>query len=300
MWFLLLWFTVSTNPEQSLTCFYLNPKGVHCQESITSNNQSSSLTKLLVFTGWKSHLICELPAKNHNLALSFLCNRYTTGTVMSVTLSCDHRVVDGAVGAQWLAAFKTYLEKPMTMLLWSKMSDDNISLTIVITVRERETGKAATRMIQGTRDKETKTWRKMKYRGKRQGASCVAFYYLHCFSHLYIIIPLICLLCSFLAFKDWPKSRARTFLEWLVSTGLQYCQHLKGIFHGKVSSHRVTKLCVFNSPVMNTVISCGLCFRIHQRNGWYLKVRSSISPNILLEWEEFQSPSKLTLKLSSL
>ena len=171
---------------------------------------------------------------------------------MSVTLSCDHRVVDGAVGAQWLAAFKTYLEKPMTMLLWSKMSDDNISLTIVITARERETGKAATRMIQGTRDKETKTWRKMKYRGKRQGASCVAFYYLHCFSHLYIIIPLICLLCSFLAFKDWPKSRARTFLEWLVSTGLQYCQHLKGIFHGKVSSHRVTKLCVFNSPVMNT------------------------------------------------
>lgn len=42
---------------------------------------------------------------------------YITGTVMSVTLSCDHRVVDGAVGAQWLAAFKNYLEKPLTMLL---------------------------------------------------------------------------------------------------------------------------------------------------------------------------------------
>lgn len=36
---------------------------------------------------------------------------------MSVTLSCDHRVVDGAVGAQWLAAFKSYLEKPFKMLL---------------------------------------------------------------------------------------------------------------------------------------------------------------------------------------
>ena len=36
---------------------------------------------------------------------------------MSVTLSCDHRVVDGAVGAQWLSAFKNYLEKPLTMLL---------------------------------------------------------------------------------------------------------------------------------------------------------------------------------------
>ena len=37
--------------------------------------------------------------------------------VMSATLSCDHRVVDGALGAQWLAAFRTYVEDPMTMLL---------------------------------------------------------------------------------------------------------------------------------------------------------------------------------------
>lgn len=36
---------------------------------------------------------------------------------MSVTLSCDHRVVDGAVGAQWLAKFKQLLEKPYTMML---------------------------------------------------------------------------------------------------------------------------------------------------------------------------------------
>ncbi|BFZ11185.1 hypothetical protein BsWGS_14223 [Bradybaena similaris] len=37
--------------------------------------------------------------------------------VMSVTLSCDHRVVDGAVGAQWLTEFKTLMEKPESMLL---------------------------------------------------------------------------------------------------------------------------------------------------------------------------------------
>ena len=42
---------------------------------------------------------------------------FTTAQVMSVTLSCDHRVVDGAVGAQWLQAFKSYIEKPNTMLL---------------------------------------------------------------------------------------------------------------------------------------------------------------------------------------
>ena len=38
-------------------------------------------------------------------------------TVMSCTLSCDHRVVDGAVGAQFLAAFKKFVEDPLTMLL---------------------------------------------------------------------------------------------------------------------------------------------------------------------------------------
>ncbi|XP_054269137.1 dihydrolipoyllysine-residue acetyltransferase component of pyruvate dehydrogenase complex, mitochondrial-like isoform X1 [Macrosteles quadrilineatus] len=40
-----------------------------------------------------------------------------TADILSVTLSCDHRVVDGAVGAQWLQAFKSLLEDPQTMLL---------------------------------------------------------------------------------------------------------------------------------------------------------------------------------------
>ena len=37
--------------------------------------------------------------------------------MMTVTLSCDHRVVDGALGAQLLAAFKGFIEEPVTMLL---------------------------------------------------------------------------------------------------------------------------------------------------------------------------------------
>jgi pyruvate dehydrogenase E2 component (dihydrolipoamide acetyltransferase) len=36
---------------------------------------------------------------------------------MTVTLSCDHRVVDGALGAQLLSAFKSLIEEPVTMLL---------------------------------------------------------------------------------------------------------------------------------------------------------------------------------------
>ncbi len=39
------------------------------------------------------------------------------GNVMKVTLSCDHRVVDGATGAGFLQTFKTYMENPAAMLL---------------------------------------------------------------------------------------------------------------------------------------------------------------------------------------
>ncbi|XP_029035476.1 dihydrolipoyllysine-residue acetyltransferase component of pyruvate dehydrogenase complex, mitochondrial isoform X1 [Osmia bicornis bicornis] len=42
---------------------------------------------------------------------------FTTSQFMSVTASCDHRTIDGAVGAQWLAVFKNFMENPTTMLL---------------------------------------------------------------------------------------------------------------------------------------------------------------------------------------
>ena len=38
-------------------------------------------------------------------------------SVMSVTVSCDHRVVDGALGAELLAAFRGCVEQPVTMLV---------------------------------------------------------------------------------------------------------------------------------------------------------------------------------------
>jgi pyruvate dehydrogenase E2 component (dihydrolipoamide acetyltransferase) len=39
------------------------------------------------------------------------------GNIMKVTLSCDHRVVDGASGAAFLQTFKQYMENPVAMLL---------------------------------------------------------------------------------------------------------------------------------------------------------------------------------------
>jgi pyruvate dehydrogenase E2 component (dihydrolipoamide acetyltransferase) len=37
--------------------------------------------------------------------------------IMVATLSVDHRVVDGAVAAQWLSAFKQLAENPINLLL---------------------------------------------------------------------------------------------------------------------------------------------------------------------------------------
>jgi pyruvate dehydrogenase E2 component (dihydrolipoamide acetyltransferase) len=42
---------------------------------------------------------------------------FTVTNVMKITLSCDHRSVDGATGAAFLQTFKKYLEHPVTMLL---------------------------------------------------------------------------------------------------------------------------------------------------------------------------------------
>jgi pyruvate dehydrogenase E2 component (dihydrolipoamide acetyltransferase) len=39
------------------------------------------------------------------------------GTVMTVTLSADHRVIDGAVAAAWMAAFVRRVENPLTVLI---------------------------------------------------------------------------------------------------------------------------------------------------------------------------------------
>ena len=38
-------------------------------------------------------------------------------TVMSCTLSVDHRAVDGALGAEWIAAFKSVIEDPLSLML---------------------------------------------------------------------------------------------------------------------------------------------------------------------------------------
>ena len=52
-----------------------------------------------------------------NLAAKEGEDNWKVAPVMIATLACDHRVIDGAVGAAWLASFRGLLENPMSMML---------------------------------------------------------------------------------------------------------------------------------------------------------------------------------------
>lgn len=53
----------------------------------------------------------DLPLKSHHTI------HMKVAPMLVATLSCDHRVIDGAVGAGWLKVFKQLVENPMTLLL---------------------------------------------------------------------------------------------------------------------------------------------------------------------------------------
>ena len=44
-------------------------------------------------------------------------DKLEVATIMTVTMSCDHRVIDGAAGARFLQSFKQFIEEPAAMLL---------------------------------------------------------------------------------------------------------------------------------------------------------------------------------------
>ena len=68
-----------------------------------------------LFCGVQSAILAVGATKNKVVAQAG--GGFGESAVMSVTMSCDHRVVDGALGAQWLQAFRGYIEDPATMLL---------------------------------------------------------------------------------------------------------------------------------------------------------------------------------------
>ena len=49
--------------------------------------------------------------------LYLIDGKVSSSKIMKVTLSCDHRVIDGATGAKFLQTIKQYLENPVAMLV---------------------------------------------------------------------------------------------------------------------------------------------------------------------------------------
>jgi len=104
--------------------------------AVESGELTSEFTSVGTFTimnlgmyGIKSCAPIIREPQSSSLALGALENRivpnddpnsdefYKESVVMTATISLDHRVVDGAAGAPWLSAFKSYLESPTTLLL---------------------------------------------------------------------------------------------------------------------------------------------------------------------------------------
>lgn len=76
--------------------------GVQSLSAVVSPNQSCAL---------------GLGAIEKVVVPSSSADKFQVATKMQATLACDHRVIDGAVGAQWLGAFKQAVENPMNLLL---------------------------------------------------------------------------------------------------------------------------------------------------------------------------------------
>ena len=60
---------------------------------------------------------CILAVGSGEKRVIVIKDEISIATIMTVTLSCDHRVVDGAVGAEFLSEFKNFIENPSLMLL---------------------------------------------------------------------------------------------------------------------------------------------------------------------------------------
>ena len=52
--------------------------------------------------------------------------------VMTLTLSSDHRVIDGAVAAQFLSSIKTFLETPYSLVLWLQNDAGNPDIILAM------------------------------------------------------------------------------------------------------------------------------------------------------------------------
>ena len=64
------------------------------------------------------YLLVDATQPHTDVPLQFVKDgQIVVGNTMKLSLACDHRVVDGATGAQFLQTLRTYLEQPLSLLL---------------------------------------------------------------------------------------------------------------------------------------------------------------------------------------
>ena len=88
------------------TCSCQTKLTATCADCVHSPNPCMAVQACILAVGGTDKRVVLLPTGGFGEA-----------SIMAVTLSCDHRIVDGAIGANWLAAFRGYVEDPTTMLL---------------------------------------------------------------------------------------------------------------------------------------------------------------------------------------
>lgn len=89
----------------TFTLINLGMYGVKSCAPIITSPQSCALA----LGAAENRIVPNTSTDNHEI--------YKQSVMLTATLSCDHRVVDGAVGAQWLSAFKEFVENPERLLL---------------------------------------------------------------------------------------------------------------------------------------------------------------------------------------
>ena len=110
-----------TDLEDSL---FADNEGIEISSTAELAPGTFSIHDLGMF-GIKSATPIVLPPQSCALALGAIVDsvvphpttKWTVAPVMTATLSIDHRVVDGAVAAQWLSAFKVLIENPVSLML---------------------------------------------------------------------------------------------------------------------------------------------------------------------------------------
>jgi pyruvate dehydrogenase E2 component (dihydrolipoamide acetyltransferase) len=94
----------------------LTPKEYQGGSFTVSNLGMYGISEFSAIINYPQSAILAVGAIRQEVFLKESCEGFASRSVMKVTLSCDHRLLDGKVAAQWLSEFKGLIEKPLRLI----------------------------------------------------------------------------------------------------------------------------------------------------------------------------------------